>query len=706
MNRIFRLICSQTKHTSVVSEMAKSHSRGQSRKAGLRTALVAALLTGGALLSGAGLSYAAGTTNTHGIQFGSATVTGGESNVAGGYDDAYETEEDRRIVEKKGVTGDSVSGGYYNQAYGGWSSISGGEFNIAEGTYSSVTGGAGNTASGIDSSVSGGSMNTAEGESSSLSGGWFNNATGMAASISGGSYNRASGKYGSATGGEGNTASGTNASVTGGTMNEASGRQSYVGSGEYNRAVGPQSTVVGGKNNLVSGYEEERTYYDKNGESYTYTADIGVGSSAFGGRNSVVQGNFSTAIAGGSTGSGVNDALAAGSQSVVTVSNGTAIGYQSTADKAGTISFGHNAGDVSGYNVTWQKKASEKDGKYYDADNKEITVDQYYDLVNQDGTWNDYTKAPTITAKTYSSASYNRLVKVADGIDDHDVVVMEQLKPYVKTDASNIGTNLKKSDGTTADPADMTANENAWGAAIGTGKVENGNGQLVTGDTVYHALSSVSVKADGKVEDGNTGIVTGGTVYNETRVANDGHYIKADNTAGANISALDTQVAANAGNIFNLDNRVGELGSRINKVGAGAAALAALHPLDFDPSDKWDFAAGVGNYRNETAAAVGLFYRPNARSMFNLGWTMGDNRNMVNGGFSVKLGKGSAYNDMSKAQMAETIATQSKEISTIKADYNALKADNEAKDKRIDALEKENQETKRQIREILAKIGK
>ena len=218
--------------------------------------------------------------------------------------------------------------------------------------------------------------------------------------------------------------------------------------------------------------------------------------------------------------------------------------------------------------------------------------------------------------------------------------------------------------------------------------------------------SKVTGLADTSIEKGSTSAVNAGTVYNETRVAKDGHYIKAANTAGANITALDNQVAANAGNIFNLDNRVGELGSRINKVGAGAAALAALHPLDFDPSDKWDFAAGVGNYRNETAAAVGLFYRPNARSMFNLGWTMGDNRNMVNGGFSIKLGKGSVYNDMSKAQMAETIATQSKEISAmkadnaaIKADYNALKADNEAKEKRIDALEK-------QMQEIMAKLGK
>ena len=626
MNQIFRVIYSKTKHTFVVaSELAKGHSRSHTGETPSGAALLAVLLlTGGALLAGSGPSWAAGTTNTYGTQFGNASVTGGAGNVAGGYFGQWnENMENYGAEEKKGVTGDSVSGGRDNQAYGGWSSITGGELNITEGNYSSVTGGASNTARGIDSSVSGGAMNTAEGESSSVSGGWFNNATSMASSISGGSYNRASGTYASATGGEGNTASGVNASVTGGTMNEASGRQSYVGGGEYNRAVGPQSTVAGGKNNLVTGYEEERTAMDRNGESYTYKVDIGVGSSAFGGRNSVVQGNFSTAIAGGSTGSGVNDALAAGSQSVVTVSNGTAIGYQSTADKAGTISFGHNAGDVSGYGVAWKQKASEKDGKYYDEDNKEITVDQYYDLVNQDGTWNDYTKAPTITAKKYNSASYNRLVKVADGVDDHDVVVMEQLKSYAQTDASNIGANLKKSDGTAADAAAITANENAWGAAIGTGKVENGNGQLVTGDTVYHALSTISVKADGKVEKGNAGIVNGGTVYNETRVAKDCHYIKAANTAGANITALDNQVAANAGNIFNLDHRVGELGSRINKVGAGAAALAALHPLDFDPSDKWDFAVGAGNYRNQTAAAVGLFYRPNARSMFNLVWTMG-----------------------------------------------------------------------------------
>ena len=169
-------------------------------------------------------------------------------------------------------------------------------------------------------------------------------------------------------------------------------------------------------------------------------------------------------------------------------------------------------------------------------------------------------------------------------------------------------------------------------------------GENVTLDTKDNADGSheytVNVKADGKVEAGSTKVVSGDTVYNETRVKRDGTYVKVSNTAGENLSALDNQVTSNTQNINYLNGRVGELGDRINKVGAGAAALAALHPLDYDPEDKWDFAAGVGNYRNATAAAaVGLFYRPNERTMFKLGWTMGVNRNMVNGGFFLKFGK-------------------------------------------------------------------
>lgn len=156
---------------------------------------------------------------------------------------------------------------------------------------------------------------------------------------------------------------------------------------------------------------------------------------------------------------------------------------------------------------------------------------------------------------------------------------------------------------------------------------------------------------------------------------------------------VENQVTSNTQNINYLNGRVGELGDRINKVGAGAADLAALHPLDYDPEDKWDFAAGVGNYRNATAAAVGLFYRPNEGTMFNLGWTMGDNRNMVNGGFSVKFGKSNKYIKYSKAEMAAVIDNQSSEIAELKAkdaqnakDNAEMKAEIEALKKQVEAL--------------------
>lgn len=159
---------------------------------------------------------------------------------------------------------------------------------------------------------------------------------------------------------------------------------------------------------------------------------------------------------------------------------------------------------------------------------------------------------------------------------------------------------------------------------------------------------------------------------------------------------VENQVTSNTQNINYLNGRVGELGDRINKVGAGAAALAALHPLDYDPEDKWDFAAGVGNYRNATAAAVGLFYRPNERTMFNLGWTMGDNRNMVNGGFSLKFGKSNRYVKYSKAEMASVIDKQSREIAELKArdvqnakDKAEMKADNAEMKAEIEALKKQ-----------------
>ena len=183
-------------------------------------------------------------------------------------------------------------------------------------------------------------------------------------------------------------------------------------------------------------------------------------------------------------------------------------------------------------------------------------------------------------------------------------------------------------------------------------------GENVTLDTAANTFGgteyTVNVKADGKVENGSTKIVSGNTVYHETHVKNDGNYVKKENSAGDNLTILDKQVGKNTTNITNLGNTINNLDNRISKVGAGAAALAALHPLDFDPDDKWDIAAGYGNYKDAHAVSVGAFYRPNEDTMFSVGGSFGGGENMVNAGVSLKLGQGN-HVSTSKVAMAKEI---------------------------------------------------
>ena len=169
------------------------------------------------------------------------------------------------------------------------------------------------------------------------------------------------------------------------------------------------------------------------------------------------------------------------------------------------------------------------------------------------------------------------------------------------------------------------------------------------------------MKTDGKIASDDMGIVTGDTVYNETRVQKDGNYIKKDNTAAENISALDEKVQGNAQNIENIGNQINNTYNQINRLDgrmkkglAGAAALAALHPMDFNPDDKLQFSAGVGNYRGETAAALGAFYRPNENVMFSIGGTFGNADNMVNAGITFGLDR-VHHVSKSRASMAHEI---------------------------------------------------
>lgn len=460
---------------------------------------------------------------------------------------------------------------------GEYAVIIGGDTNKVTGQRSVIVGGYKNTATGSQSVINGGASNKASGAVSSVFGGQQNTASGLYASVFGGDQNEASEEWSSAIGGTTNTASGMHAVTLGGENNVAKGQKATTVGGTQNMSIGEWSLAAGGAENTSYG---DAAYTAGGMHNMAY----GNGSVALGGVKSNVNAKVSTGIAGGSTGEKAITALAAGYQSVVTDSGvewhtatqadldainqglpwsgftytedhdpyttyvldkiSTAVGYQSTADAPGVIAFGHDKGDVASVAKKWKQKATEKDGKYYDANNKEISYEDYWKLANADGTWNDYTQAPIGTEKTtYTSAYYNRLVKAADGIDAHDAVVMEQLKPYTKSDASNIGSNLKTytvgDDGETITEAEASAdakntNENAWGAALGTGKVADPK-----------ATGEKSAEKNGSQQ-----LVTGGTVFNETRIgakdekgqAKTYNYLDANNSAGKNLEVLDANL--------------------------------------------------------------------------------------------------------------------------------------------------------------------
>lgn len=145
------------------------------------------------------------------------------------------------------------------------------------------------------------------------------------------------------------------------------------------------------------------------------------------------------------------------------------------------------------------------------------------------------------------------------------------------------------------------------------------------------------------------------------------------------LKGVESKVDSNTQNIYHMDNRISNLDNRVNKVGAGAAALAALHPLDFDPDDKWDFAVGYGNYRDANSAAVGAFYRPDEDTMFSLGTNFGNGENMINAGVSFKFGpKGKSQvrpgSTQEITELRATVARQDDQLKKQDSEIKELKA--------------------------------
>ena len=529
-------------------------------------------------------------------------------------------------------------------------------------------------------------------------------ALGWGSNISASNYAAALSPFSSAVNSEYGLAMGTKAAVKTSPYGMAMGALSSVDDSEYGAAIGANSTIVNSNYGVVIG--TSATVKDADN-----AVAIGVSSSAAV-KNGVAIGAFSKAdTAAGvsgydpSTKAASTDASAAWRSTVSAASVGDKTkGYtrQITGVAAG-------AADTDAVNVAQLKKAVagaadgndtlvggsnglSLSGKTLSMSVKDTAGNEVKGSVDLSSVADGNDKL--VSDNNALSLNGNKLsmsVKDTAGNEVKGSVDLSAIAGQIDTNTTYTMSGTQNADNTTTITLKGSdGKENKVTVATKDTRNTVKAGENVTLDTAANTFGgteyTVNVKADGKVENGNTKIVSGNTVYHETHVKNDGNYVKKENSAGDNLTILDKQVGKNTTNITNLGNtinnlngKLGNLDNRISKVGAGAAALAALHPLDFDPHDKWDIAAGFGNYRNASAAAVGLFYRPNERTMMSLGWTMGDDRNMLNAGISVKLGRGDVYTRYSKVEMAN-------QIKDLKEKNDKMQAENKEMRSELDEL--------------------
>lgn len=279
-------------------------------------------------------------------------------------------------------------------------------------------------------------------------------------------------------------------------------------------------------------------------------------------------------------------------------------------------------------------------------------------------------KNTTVTTKTETNGNISYAVNVDDSaIKD---VMKEDMDKKADRDAGNLT------------DSDVTS----WQKKLGTGESQSGDHRLISGDTLYNALKEV---------DGNTLMKTDGVTINidQTGTAKTIDVRGKDGvTRTITGIATDPSDPTSAANVDYVDHRVESLNSRmtheVSRAGAGAAALAALHPLEWDPDSKFEFALGYGHYKAANAAALGLFYRPNEDVMYNLGGTLGNGDAMMSGGVTFRFGTKGRKPKASPLAMQQTIMDQNAKIEH-QDEMLKIQAN------KIDSLEKELLNLKRLI---------
>lgn len=332
------------------------------------------------------------------------------------------------------------------------------------------------------------------------------------------------------------------------------------------------------------------------------------------------------------------------------VAANTPLTYKANGANAKTVKLAEGLDFVDTENITASVDAN---GNLTIKMDKDLKADSLA-LKGKDGENGTSIRSGEATASV-DGTNITRIVMEENG-KKHDIATMDDGMKY----------------GGVTDASKLTTEDNL-------GVVSDGNDNLkVRLAKDLKGLNSVTAKTVNADTVNATTVKTGHTTMNDNGVfiENDPSMTKAGINAGdkkithvapGTISATSTD-AVNGSQLYGIGKNLNQLGDQINKVGAGADALSALHPLDFDPDDKWNISAGFGNYRNANAIALGAFYRPNEDTMFSAGVALGNGENMFNAGVSVKLGQ---QNGVSTSKVA-----MAKEIKDLQMAVRALQEQN------------------------------
>lgn len=493
-------------------------------------------------------------------------------------------------------------------------------------------------------------------------------------------------------------------------VKDANGGGATMAFGGGNKADYTLRTSMLGINNTVTGANRAESA-DNLVMGVGNTASNVQHLTAIGSKNTVSDANNTVIVGDNRKVTGANNAVIIGSsdaETTTTVNDAVAIGHNTEVSAEGGVALGSKskatvAAGAAGYDIS-TKAASTDTSSTWKATASAVSIG---DVAN------DVTR---------------QITSVAAGTNDTDAVNVAQLKK-VETKITTVEANANKHATVVAgDNTTVTTGANANGGieykvAVKKDLVDMNSANFgnVT-DTIHSRIDKDSARFFNGSE--NIGVTPKGiqientdtleqatftksgmyasegntTVYYTTNGISAGDQIINNVKAGVadtdavNVSQLKrvqdqitnstTNISQNTADIKNIKGDISKLDKRVNKAVAGSAALAALHPLDFDPDAKWDFAAGYGHYHNGNAAALGAFYRPNEDVQLSVGSTVGNGETVVNAGLSVKVG---AHSNVSRSRVAigkevlelkKTVALQNAQIQKLTTLLNGVAGTN------------------------------